>query len=346
VLSTLLVLGWLWKGRARPPAGDGARRRLRRAVFVLPSNAALWSRLHAERPGQRVAWAEDRSGVAFFRDDATSPDPHGPFFIQGFSQGRIPFLPIHQFLGAVGPLIHPNPERVLCIGIGSGGTPWAAGVSPATREVRAIELVGPVLTALEELGARHPDRPDRRDVPQPALAPRIRRWPPALSKGEELYDVIQADAILPEGSHSGLLYSEEFLQSVRRRLAPGGIYVQWGPTERTVETFASVFPHTLLLMPGSVLIGSNSPIPFDAAELSRRFARPEVAAHLARGNRGFDDYASLFARPPLSWGPGSARAEPSLTDVFPRDEFYLNNAVTGTQALSRPSDLIARAPHR
>ncbi len=346
VLSTLLVLGWLWKaGRGRRPEMALAAA-CAASFFVLPSNAALWSRLHAERPGQRIAWAEDRSGVAFFRDDATSPDPHGPFFIQGFSQGRIPFLPIHQFLGAVGPLIHPNPERVLCIGIGSGGTPWAAGVSPATREVRAIELVGPVLTALEELGARHPTGP----IAELFRNPRWRReygdGRRALSKGEELYDVIQADAILPEGSHSGLLYSEEFLQSVRRRLAPGGIYVQWGPTERTVETFASVFPHTMLLMPGSVLIGSNGPIPFDAGELARRFAQPEVAAHLARGNRSFDDYASLFARPPLFWGPGSTRAEASLTDVFPRDEFYLNNTVTGTQALSRPSDLIARAPHR
>jgi hypothetical protein len=347
VLSTLLVLGWLWKaGRGRRPemalaVACGA------AAVVLPSNAQLWSRLHAEREGQRVAWAEDRSGVAFFRDDATSPDqPHGPFFIQGFSQGRIPFLPIHQFLGAVGPLIHPDPQRVLCIGIGSGGTPWAAGVSPLTREVRAIELVGPVLTALEELGERHPQGPIAEMFRSPRWRLEYGDGRRALSKGEELYDVIQADAILPEGSHSGLLYSEEFLQQVRRRLAPGGLYVQWGPTQRSVETFASVFPYTLLLMPGSVLIGSERPIPYDAAELARRFAQPEVAAHLARGNRGFGDYASMFARAPLSWFPGSPRVEASLTDVFPRDEFYLNNPVLGTQALSRPADVMARAGPR
>ncbi len=344
VLSTLLVLGWLWRGgRGRVPEMALALACFA-AIFALPSNAALWSRLHAERPGQRIAWAEDRSGVAFFRDDASSTEqPHGPFFIQGFSQGRIPFLPIHQFLGAVGPLVHPNPERVLCIGVGSGGTPWAAGVSPQTREVRAIELVGPVLTALEELGARHPQGPIAEMFRNPRWRLEYGDGRRALSKGEELYDVIQADAILPEGSHSGLLYSEEFLRQVRRRLAPGGLYVQWGPTQRSVETFASVFPHTLLLMPGSVLIGSDRPIPFDAGELARRFAQPEVAAHLARGNRGFDDYASMFARAPLAWGPGSARAEASLTDVFPRDEFYLNNPVVGTQALSRPSDLVARA---
>jgi spermidine synthase len=346
-LSLLLVLGWLWKGgwnRGPELALAGA---CALALLLLPGNAALWSRLHAEKPGHRTAWAEDRSGVAFFRDDATLGDqPHGPFFIQGFSQGRIPFLPIHQLLGAVGPLIHPDPQKVLCIGIGSGGTPWAAGVSPATREVRAIELVGPVLTALEELGQRHPHGPIAEMFRNPRWRLEYGDGRRALSKGEELYDVIQADAILPEGSHSGLLYSEEFLQSVRRRLAPGGLYVQWGPTQRTVETFASVFPYAILLMPGSVLIGSDSPIPYDAAALARRFADPAVARHLARGNGGFADYASMFARPPLSWTPGSPRAEASLTDVFPRDEFYLNNPVEGTQALMRPADLLARAAAR
>lgn len=346
VMSVLLMAGWLLKeGRGRrPEMALGAA--CAAAFFVLPSNSQLWSRLHAERPGQRVAFAEDRSGFAFFRDDAISPEPHGPFFIQGYSQGRIPFLPIHQFLGAVGPLVHPDPKRVLCIGIGSGGTPWAAGVSPRTESIRAIELIGPVITALRQLAERHPDGPI-------AEMFRNRRWTleygdgrRALSRGTELYDVIQADAIMPETSHSGLLYSEEFLQSVRRRLAPGGIYVQWGPTRRVVETFAAVFPHTMLLMPGSVLIGSNDPIPFDAATVAQRFAEPAVVAHLARGNRGGGDYASFFSRAVLSWTPGMPRPEAPLTDVFPRDEFYLNNEVLSTQTLTRPSDLVARAGGR
>ncbi|QYU67387.1 hypothetical protein J4558_21025 [Leptolyngbya sp. 15MV] len=263
--------------------------------------------------------------MAFFRDDATSADPHGPFFIQGFSQGRIPFLPIHQFLGAVGPLIHPDPKTVLAIGIGSGGTPWAAGVSPATQEIRAIELVAPVITALGQLGQRHPTGPIAEMFRNPRWTLEYGDGRRALAVGEERYDIIQADAILPEGSHSGLLYSAEFLEAVRRRLAPGGLYVQWGPTRRTVETFASVFPHTLLLMPGSGLIGSERPIPYDSAELARRFADPAVRAHLARGNPGYGDYSSFFARPALAWRPGSPRPEASLTDVFPRDEFYLNN---------------------
>ncbi|WP_439596863.1 fused MFS/spermidine synthase [Falsiroseomonas sp.] len=340
-LSLLLMLGWLWKaGRGRrPEIALAAACAL--ALVALPGNAALWSRLHAEKPGQLVAWSEDRSGIAFFRDDnQPGAGPHGPFFIQGFSQGRIPFLPIHQFLGAVGPLLHPDPKRVLCIGIGSGGTPWAAGVSPATQSVRAIELVGPVLTAHAQIAARYPGSPIAEMVANPRWALEYGDGRRALARGEELYDVIQADAILPEGSHSGLLYSAEFLQQVRARLAPGGIYVQWGPSRRVVATFAAVFPHSLLLMPGSVLIGSDSPIPYDPARLAQAFAQPAVAAHLARGNRDFADYAALFAQPALAWAPGSARPEALLTDVFPRDEFYLNNGVRHTQALRQPEDLL------
>ncbi|WP_137178221.1 fused MFS/spermidine synthase [Roseomonas sp. AR75] len=347
VLSLLLVLGWLWKAgwRRRPEVALAAACVL--ALLALPSNAALWSRLHAEQPGHRTAWAEDRSGVAFFRDDsADATQPHGPFFIQGFAQGRIPFLPIHQFLGAVGPLLHADPERILCIGIGSGGTPWAAGIAPETASIRAIELVGPVIAAHQELAERNPDGPIAEMFRNPRWTLEYGDGRRALSKGETQYDVIQADAILPEGSHSGLLYSREFLEQVRRRLAPGGIYVQWGPTRRAVETFAAVFPHTLLLMPGSVLIGSDSPIDYDAERLAARFADPRVAAHLAQGNRDFADYRSFFTRPPLRWEPGSPRAEASLTDVFPRDEFYLNNPVRMTVDLTRPSDLMVQAESR
>jgi len=156
-----------------------------------------------------------------------------------------------------------------------------------------------------------------------------------LAKESRRYDIIESDAILPEASHSGLLYSAEFLAQVRGRLAPGGLYVQWAPTERSVETFAAVFPHTILLLPAGVLIGSDDPIPFDRERLIRAFRDPATAEHLRRGNKAFSDWASLFAEPPIIWSPASLRAEPPLTDVFPRDEFYLNNPVVTTDIFVR-----------
>ena len=113
----------------------------------------------ADGRGGLAAGAEDRSGVAFYREapGAAGGARPGSFFIMGFSQGAVPFLEGHLLLGVLGPLLHPAPERVLAIGVGSGGTPWGALVSPRTRELRAVELVGPVLDTLRELAEARPD---------------------------------------------------------------------------------------------------------------------------------------------------------------------------------------------
>jgi hypothetical protein len=336
VLSLLLVLFWLWRaGFARRPAEAALAVACGVLFFALPGNAAFWTRLHHERSGQVAAWSEDRSGVAYFRDaQAGDNRADGPFFIQGFSQGRIPFLPVHQFLGAVGPLVHPNPREVLVIGVGSGGTPWAAGVRPESQ-VRGIELVGPVLATLEEVGRRHPGSPMEQLFRDPRWRLEYGDGRRTLAKEERRYDIIEADAILPEASHSGLLYSAEFLEQVRERLAPGGLYVQWAPSQRAAETFASVFPHAMLLMPVAVLIGSNDPIPYDAERLAAAFRAPATAEHLRRGNGAFADWSGLFAAPPIVWTPDMPRSEAPLSDVFPRDEFYLNNPVVTMDIYAR-----------
>jgi spermidine synthase len=323
-LSLLLMLGWLWRGGWRRGPELAIALACLVAFVVLPDNARFWSRLHLERPGQTVAWAEDRSGVAFYRGAPTEGGVvEGPFFIQGFAQGRIPFLPIHQFLGAVGPLLHPDPRSALVIGVGSGGTPWSAGVRPQTR-VHAVDLVGPVLAVHEDLARQWPDGPSATMMSDP-------RWRMGYADGRRLlvretatYDVIEADALLPEGSLSGLIYSREFLQRVRPRLATGGLYVQWAPTCRVVETFRSVFPHTLLLLPARVLVGSNEPIPFDPVALADRFGEPSVRAHLAAGTPSFSDYAG-FVRRAIVWSGDTTPALAPLTDLRPRDEFYGNN---------------------
>ena len=324
VLSVLLVAGWLaartW--RRGPELATGLACAV--ALVVLPGNAAFWSRLHLERPDGPSAWAEDRSGVSFYREDrAAGGGIDAPFFIQGFSQGRVPFLPIHQLLGALGPLVHPDAKRVLVIGVGSGGTPWAAGVLPGTR-VDAIELVGPVLAVHRDIARMHPDGPSARMLSDP-------RWRLVegdgrrlLARGTDSWDVIEADALLPEASLSGLLYSREFLQRVRARLAPGGLYVQWAPTCRSVDTFRRVFPHTVLLMPARVMVGGTSPIAVDADAWARRFADPAVRAHLSAGGAQAPSFDALVRRVLVWQGDGDASAAP-LTDLRPRDEFFRNN---------------------
>lgn len=341
-LTAALLLGWLWRAAARRTRAAAMLVAALALVCVaaaaaLPGNDAFWRRMHALPPngvGGFAAGAEDRSGIAFYRESPAREGARpGPFFIMGFGQGAIPFLEIHILLGVLGPLLHPAPERMLAIGVGSGGTPWGALVSERTRELRAVELVGPVLTTLREIAAARPD-----GVVAALLAdPRVRiehgDGRRALARGDGAWNVIEADAILPEASHSGLLYSAEFLATVRARLAPGGLYVQWAPTARVVETFAAVFPHTVLLWPSQILIGSADPIAFDHAELLRRLDSPAVLLHARRGNPAIRSLAAMVGEAPQVWTPETPRRPPALTDMFPRDEFFANQPATDARSL-------------
>ncbi len=336
-LSLALLLGWFLLGgrraldRIRGWRGSRAEIALAvaclAAVLAIPGNAAFWRRMHAQPPEVAAAWAEDRSGVAFWRDNQRDPArPAGPIFIMGFDQGYIPFLPIHMLLGATGPLLHSDAQRVLAIGVGSGGSPWGLLASPGVRHLRAIELIQPVLTTLVRVGQLRPDGPIATLLADPRLQLEYGDGRRALARGTDQYDVIEADAILPKASHSGVLYSREYLEQVRRRLAPGGLYVQWAPTERAVETFASAFRHAILLLPANIMVGSDRPLQDVPATLTRRLVEPAVAAHIRRGNPAVGDLAAMIADPPRVWGPDDIRTADPLTDMFPRDEFFVNNA--------------------
>ncbi len=337
-LSLALLLGWLWRGgRGRRPemvlaAGAAA------ALFI-PGNQAFWDRVHRPAPGQDGLWSEDRSGVAYFRADPT--DGYGKFVIQGHTQGTVPFYPLHTLLGSLGPLIHPDPKQVLLVGVGSGGTPWGALVSERTEEVVGIELIKPVLSVLDQLGATQPDGPVAALLADPRLRFVYADGRRELARDPKRYDVIEADAVLPMTSHSGLLYSREFMEQVRARLKPGGLFVQWAPTGRVVSTFMEVFPYGVMLQPANILIGSNEPLVFDERRLLGRLQSPEVVAHFRQGTPEFtaDQAQQAIAGPHLRWDPSSPRQGSVLTDLFPRDEFFINQPEI-------PVESVVKAPSR
>ena len=146
----------------------------------------------------------------------------------------------------------------------------------------------------------------------------------ALALDPTRYDVIEADAILPKTGLSGLLNSREFFEQVRAKLAPGGIYVQWAPTERSIATFRSVFPYVTLIHPA--MLGSDSPIPYSREKVAALLARPDVAAHLAAARIDKVELGKWFEDKKIEvLNDGKTVPAPSPnTDFFPRDEYYLN----------------------
>ena len=148
-------------------------------------------------------------------------------------------------------MIHPAPEDVAIIGLGSGDTAWAAGVRPETRRIDIFEILRPLPRLLERI----------RGEPLPNLNallgdPRMRiimaDGRNALMRSERRYDVIEADALRPHSAYSGNLYSLEFFQAAGRRLKSGGLMCTWAPTRRTRRTFTQAFPYVLQLEFGTV----------------------------------------------------------------------------------------------
>lgn len=289
-------------------------------LVFFPPDHDFWRRLHGLTTEHALV-AEDKTGLSLLKM-ANAQD--GRLYIQGHSQSRLPFDTVHVFLGAIGPLTHAEPRRVLVIGSGTGGTPYSAGLNPATERVRVIEIVEPVIGTLR----RYLDRDGRSGVYHLMTNPKyeivIADGRHTLALDPERYDVIEADAILPKTALSGLLNSQEFFRQVKAKLKPGGLYVQWAPTDRTIETFRSVFPYVTMVHPA--LLGGDRPIRIERDRILALLADPAIDLHLANARVDRGELVKWFTDKKievLNDGKTVPAISPN-TDFFPRDEYYLN----------------------
>jgi spermidine synthase len=140
----------------------------------------------------------------------------------------------------------------------------------------------------------------------------------ALARGEERYDVIEADALWPYAAYSGNLYSVEFFRECAGRLKPGGLMCTWAPTSRVVASFRAAFPHVAGPGTRAFLLGSNEPIPIELDAWRARLASFGVASRLG-AERTQDILHALERIRVIEGGP---EEDVDLNhDLYPRDEF-------------------------
>jgi spermidine synthase len=301
-------------------------------VVAFPPTNQFWANMHVTEPGQYFVVAEDASGVAALRGSTENGKTSISIWANGRDQGNVaPFDTFHSFLGVLPALIHPAPRRVMVVGVGSGNTPYAVGINPDIQAIDAVEIIGPELEVLADFQRDMTDS-TRQTIRQLYQDHRYRlivsdgRREIDLAKAP--YDIIVVDAVLPWTSHAGLLFSIEFYEAAYNRLAPGGLVVEWSPTHRSEASFVSVFPYVVKIA-DIVLVGSNQPIPYQPAVLIQRLQEPRTVDYLATG--GVDPrlmYYWIQSEPIASWLPDTPRLDSDInTDLFPKDEEYLNNEV-------------------
>ena len=190
-------------------------------------------------------------------------------------------------LGHLPMLLARAPRKVLVVGLGSGMTAGATSVHPGVEQVTLAEIEPRVLGVARAFAAYN-----HRVLDNPKLRVVFNDGRNFLLTTPEKFDVITADPIHPWFRGAGYLYTSEYFRLVADRLTPGGGAAQWLPiyelspadVRSIVRTFRERFAYTLLWLThyDAEMIGSNTPLRIDEAELARRMAAPAVAGDLQK----------------------------------------------------------------
>jgi SAM-dependent methyltransferase len=241
----------------------------------------------------------DASDVIFYDDDPTSSvsvgvPPRRPentaLYVNGKPEGAlVGDYPTMALIALIPALIAESHERALVVGLGTGVTAGELATLEGTIEVTVAEISRAVIDANPlfapgNLGtATHPKvEIIRGDAYR------------TLLRSSERYDVIASEPSNPWVAGVEMLYTREFLEAVRSRLTPGGVYGQWFhiyETDRAVvnlilRTYASVFPQVSVWYTGGadlLLLGMDrADHALDIRALEARFEQPDFRAGFGR----------------------------------------------------------------
>ena len=191
-----------------------------------------------------------------------------------------------RLLAHVPLLLHPNPRRAAIIGLGSGVTLGSALTHPLA-EATVLEISEEVVDA-----SRFFEAENHRALADPRTRLVVGDGRTHLMLGRQSYDVIVSEPSNPWMAGIASLFTREFFEGARERLAPGGVLCQWAHTydisnrdlKSIVATFLSVFPNGTLWLVGDadvLLVGSTEPLDERIGSMAAAMQRPGVAADLA-----------------------------------------------------------------
>lgn len=180
------------------------------------------------------------------------------------------------YLGQLPMLLHPNPQDVFLLGLGTG----VSAAAVARYPVRSIEIVD-----IEPAGrdaARLFETENRNLLADPRVRLVTGDGRNRLLAQPKTYDVIISDPSDVWVAGVGSLFTQEFYALAKKRLKPGGLMVQWfhmyslppDQMKLIVATFRFVFPYVSLWRPNRgdiILVGSADRVVWDWPRLTERF---------------------------------------------------------------------------
>jgi spermidine synthase len=168
-----------------------------------------------------------------------------------------------RLLGLLPVLVHGHARQIAIIGLGSGVTVGSALAAGTVQRADVIEISPEVVEA-----SRFFDRESGNALSQPGVRLIVGDGRSHLLLTPSRYDVIVSEPSNPWMAGVASLFTREFFEAARSRLAPGGLLCQWAHTydirpddlRSIVRTFASVFPDSTMWLVGGgdlLLVGAR-----------------------------------------------------------------------------------------
>ncbi len=317
---------------SRAPAfalGAGASALAAAAVLARAEPPALRSPPLANPALKVLSFTEDRDFAVSVVDDGLIGER--TLLTDGFrAAGTGRDYRYMRVLGHLPLLLHPNPERVAVLALGTGTTVGAVSLHPEVKRIDVLEIERAVVEAApffaehnrSALAEGLPGLLDADDG-KGRVVVKLGDGRKTLRESPATYDVVTMEPLLPDSPFGVHLYTEEAYADVKRALKPGGIACQWVPPhalepatyEAVLIAFARAFPGASVFLSGTqvILVSSAGREPPG----SERFARAtgEGAAELAA--LGIGNPADLAARRVAVFDDSAGHGSRLLTDRDP-----------------------------
>ncbi len=265
------------------------------AAFVMICLAAdlttpLVKRSHVFRasrtPRRLVAFEEGRLGGVSVVEELTNGARR--LYIDGFSAaetGR--HYGYMRMLGHLPVLLCDSPKNACVVAFGTGTTAGAVAAHKSVERLVCVEIEPAVFSMAPHFAAENRSVLTKKKTQQVVADGRE-----YLRRGENSFDVITLEPLMPYTPAAVYLYTKEFYLDARQSLTKGGVLCQWIPPhgvsnddmKRLIASVAAAFRHTSVwyFHHAVAVIGTDVAPQLDPAKLVERTSSLEIISDLRR----------------------------------------------------------------
>jgi spermidine synthase len=262
---------------------------LARTIHPVPGVLVAYGRYAATRlgEGEIIYMGEGwNASVAVSRLSNGVLNYHNAGKVQASSEPQD--MRLQRMLGHMTTLIPKNPESVLVIGCGAGVTAGAVSVDPNVKRLTIAEIEPLVPRVVSRYFAQH----NFDVVANPKTHIELDDARHYLLTTREKFDAITSDPLDPWVKGAAMLYTNEFFETVKAHLNPGGavtLFVQLyesntAAVKSEIATFLEVFPGGVVWGNTNngagydlVLLGQAEPTTIDVEAVQRHLSDPSMA---------------------------------------------------------------------